>query len=256
VAELHLQEEGVSEGPPVMFVNSLGTDLSVWDGQADRLADVYRLLRYDQRGQGRSPTPPGPYSIDQLGIDALALLDRLGIDRVSLAGISLGGAVCMWLASEAPERIERLVLCCTSTSFGPADAWLQRAEQVRGKGIDSIADPVIERWFTPGFRDREPETVERFRRGLIATDPIGYAACCEAIAALDLRDRLRAIPAPAAVIAAPHDPAAPVDQLKEIADGIDGAELTILTDGAHLANVERADDVSEILLKHLAKEGT
>lgn len=238
----------------MLFVNSLGTDLSVWQAQAEALGAGHRVLRYDQRGHGRSPVPPGPYSIGQLGLDALGVVNRLGVNRFSLAGVSLGAAVAMWVAGEAPERIERLMLCCTSSSFGPPDPWHERAARVRAEGMESVAEQVIDRWFTPSFKDREPRTVAHFELGLLATNPGGYAACCEAIAELDLHDRLGAIRAPTAVVAAPHDLATPVEQLEEVAAGIKGAQLTVLPDGAHLANVERADEVSGILLEHLTKE--
>src|SRR5215208_5788067 len=150
--ELNYLVEGPSSGPVLVLANSLGTALGMWDAQAPALRERFRLLRYDHRGHGGSPVPPGPYEIEDLGRDVLALLDRLDIERVSFCGLSIGGMVGMWLASEAPGRIERLVLCCTSALLGSPDMWSERAAKVRKNGLDAIAETVVERWFTPAFR--------------------------------------------------------------------------------------------------------
>ena len=126
----------------------------MWDPQVPRLAERLRVVRYDHRGHGNSPVPPGPYSLDDLGADALALLDRLGLERVHWCGLSLGGMVGMWMAINAPERIDRLVLCCTSARLGPPAMWADRARTVRAEGVEAIADAGIGRWLTVGFIER------------------------------------------------------------------------------------------------------
>jgi 3-oxoadipate enol-lactonase len=228
--------------------NSLGTDMGMWDDQLPALTDRFRVLRYDQRGHGRSPAPPGPYAIADLAGDALSLLDRLGLERVSFCGVSMGGMTGMWLAINAPERIDRLALCCTSAHLPPREMWTERAATVRAQGMEAVADAALERWFTPAAR---PEVRERSRRMLVATPPEGYAGCCEALGAHDLRAELGKVRAPTLVLAAPDDPATPPEHGRAIAEGIDGARFALLERGRHLAAVEEADEFAQALLEHL-----
>jgi 3-oxoadipate enol-lactonase len=239
------------DGPPLVLVNSLGTNLGMWDDQAGPLAERLRLVRYDQRGHGESPVPPGPYSLADLGADLIALLDRLELERVSLCGLSLGGMTAMWVASEIPDRIERLVLCCTSALLGPASDWQQRARTVRGLGVEAIADAVLARWFTPKFLQERPPAVDRLDAMLRATPAEGYAGCCEAIRDMDLADRLASITAPTLVIAGAEDPATPPLHGQAIANAVPDARLEILEGAAHLANVERPEAVTERILGHV-----
>ena len=157
--ELHHQVEGPEGAPVLVLSNSLGTTLEMWQDQAPALRERFRLVRYDHRGHGGSPIPPGPYAMDDLGRDVLALLDALGVERFSFCGLSVGGMVGMWLAGEVPERVERLALCCTSASFDP-DAYCSRARTVREHGVAEVADAVLRRWFTPAFRERRPDILE------------------------------------------------------------------------------------------------
>ncbi len=253
---LHYLLEGPEDAPVVVLANSLGTTLRMWDEQASVMNDRLRLLRYDHRGHGGSPVPPGPYTIEDLGRDVLALLDRLGVERVSFCGLSLGGMVGMWLASEAPGRIERLVLCCTSAHLGPlADTYATRAATVRKHGLGAIAEAVVERWFTPAFREGRAEVVEWAKRMLLETPAEGYAGCCEAVRDMDLRSRLGAIRAPTLVIAGADDPATPPDHAELIRDSIPDARLVIVPQAAHLANVEQPKAVTSALLDHLDPDG-
>ena len=248
---LHHVLEDPEEAPVLIASNSLGTTLRMWDDQAPTLLESFRLLRYDHRGHGDSPVPPGPYAIDDLGQDILALLDRLEVERFSFCGLSIGGMVGMWLASEAPERVERLVLCCTSARFEPPDDWNSRAETVRADGVDAIADAVLERWFTPGFREDRPDVVEWGGNMLRNTPAEGYAGCCEAIRDADLHSKLGAIRAPTLVIAGADDPAAPPDAAELIRDSIPDARLVVVEQAAHLANVEQPVAVTRAVLEHL-----
>ena len=157
----------------------------------------------------------------------------------------------MWLASEAPERVERLVLCCTSARLGPPEMWSERAAKVRANGVAEIAGTVLERWFTPAFRESRPEVVERAARMLLGTPAEGYAGCCEVLRDADMRGRLGEIRAPTLVVAGAEDPAATVEQAEEIRDSISGARLVIIEGAAHLANVEQPEGVTREILDHL-----
>lgn len=250
---VHCRVEGPEGAPVVVLSGSLGTELGVWDAQVAALAGRFRVVRYDHRGHGRSPVPRGPYALEDLGRDLLALLDRLGLERVSLCGLSLGGLVGMWAASEAAQRFERLILACTSSRFAPPEQWHERAATVRARGVAAVADAVLGRWFTPAFRARAPETVERMARMLVSTPAEGYAGCCEALAAADARARLRAIRAPTLVIAGANDPATPPDRARLMKDEIREAELVVLPEAAHLASVECPEAFTEALVRHLTR---
>jgi 3-oxoadipate enol-lactonase len=231
--------------------------MRIWDAQAVELARTRRVLRYDTRGHGRSPVPPPPYDLADLGGDVIALLDRYGVERASLCGVSLGGMVSMWLAAHAPDRVDRLVLCSTSALFGPPEIWAERAALVRRSGMEAVAGAVIARWFTPTFAVARPDVIAATRAELLATPAEGYAACCGAIERMDLRADLSSIRAPTLVIAARDDPSTPPQHAEVIAAGIPGARLVVLERGAHLVNVETPEVVTEVILEHLApaKEG-
>ena len=243
--------DGPRRGPVLVLGNSLGTTREIWDPQLLALGEGVRLLRYEHRGHGGSPAPPGPYAIADLGADVLRLLDDFGVERASYCGISIGGMIGMWLAANAPDRIELLGLCCTSAYLPPAQGWLDRAAQVRSAGMASIAGPVVARWFTPAFRDREPAVPAAFAATLEGVDPEGYAGCCEAIAAMDLRGSLAAITAPTLVIAGAEDPATPPWHGAVIARGIRNSRLAVVRGGDHLANVSVPGEVTAALLAHL-----
>jgi 3-oxoadipate enol-lactonase len=241
---------------PLLLGGSLGTTLLMWDPQVGPLAARRRVIRFDHRGHGGSPVPAGPYTIADLGGDVVALLDRLGIARASYCGLSIGGMVGMWLAAHAPERIDRLVLISTAPWLPPASAWTERAAAVRAAGTPAVvADAVVGRWFTPGFAARSPGVVERYRAMIAATDAEGYASCCEAVGALDVRPALPAIGAPTLVIGGADDPSTPPEHARAIASAIPGARLEILDPAAHLASVERADVVTALVAAHLSEGG-
>ncbi|GAA0233080.1 3-oxoadipate enol-lactonase [Saccharothrix mutabilis subsp. mutabilis] len=242
---------GPPDAPVLVLGNSLGTTTALWDDQLPALVRHFRVLRYDHRGHGGTPAAPGPYRLDDLADDVLELLDTLGLARVSYAGVSLGAMVGMWLAGHAPERIDRLVLCCTTAAFASARPWQDRAAAVRAAGTESIARQAVSRWFTPDFVAANPDVVGKFETMVSTADDEGYASCCDALAALDLRSVLPAIEAPTAVVAGKHDVATPPEHQRLIADAVPGAVLHTV-EAAHLANVEAADDVTRILLDHLA----
>jgi 3-oxoadipate enol-lactonase len=243
--------DGDPTAPVLMLAGSLGSTLAMWEPQLP-LAERFRLLRYDHPGHGISPPADGLLSIDDLGAGAVELLDTLELERVSFCGVSLGGMVAMWLATHAPERVDRLVLCCTSAYLGPPDQWQERAELVRRKGMGAVADAGVQRWFTPRFHEAHPAVVDRYREMLLATDAESYARCCEAIRDMDLRDDLSRIRAPTVVTAGAEDPSTPVEHAETIVRGIAGSRLLVIPDAAHLANVERADAVNDVVLEHVA----
>lgn len=248
---VHHVEDGPPEAPVLVFANSLGTTLRMWDPQVSALRDRFRIVRYDHRGHGRSPVPPGPYSIADIGGDLLALLDRLEVGRADLCGLSLGGMTAMWLAAEAPQRVGRLALLSTSAALGPPVTWAERAAAVSAGGMAAISESVLARWFTPRFARQEPTTIDEMRRMLVQTPALGYAACCAAIEHLDLVDRLPDIKARTLVIAGAVDPATPPHHAERIAASIAGARLVVLDEAAHLLNIERAAVVSALLAEFL-----
>src|SRR5205085_944703 len=177
-----------------------------WEPQVPALGRTHRVVRYDMRGHGGSPVPPSPYTIADLGGDVVALLDRLGIERASLVGVSLGGMVSMWLAANRPERIDRLVLCSTAPYLGPPEAWAERAALVLDEGAEAVADAVVARWFSAEYAAAHPDVVGAVRADLAATPAEGYAACCGALEHMDLRADLARIAAPTLVIVGADDP--------------------------------------------------
>ncbi|MFG1767149.1 3-oxoadipate enol-lactonase [Micromonospora parva] len=253
-ARLHLTVDGPTAAPVLLLGSSLGTAAAMWDPQVPALARRFRVIRYDHLGHGRSAVPPGPYTLDLLGRELLRTLDDLDVPWVHYAGLSLGGMVGMWLATYAPERVRRLALLCTSASLGPPEQWRDRAATVRAEGLPTIADAVVARWFTPAFAAARPEVVAAHRAMLTATPPHGYAACCEAIAAMDLRPDLGRVVAPTLVIAGADDPATPVPHAREIVGRIPQARLAVVDAAAHLANVEQPEQVCRLLLRHFDEE--
>jgi len=243
--------QGPAGGGPLVLSNSLGTTWGMWDAQAGPLADRFRLVRYDLRGHGRSPVVAGPYDIADLGADLLALLDRLDVARAHLCGVSLGGMVCLWVAAHAPERVDRVVVFCTSANLGPPEAWLERAATVRAHGTAAVADAVVARWFTPDFRRLRPRSVDAMRAMLAATPAEGYAGCCEAIAGMDLRADLPAVRARTLAVAAADDPATPPAHAHAIAGAIPGCRVVVVDRAAHLLNVERPAVATGLVLAHL-----
>ncbi|TQS46691.1 3-oxoadipate enol-lactonase [Cryptosporangium phraense] len=246
---------GVDEAPvdaPVLVLgNSVGTTQGMWTPLIPALAGRFRVLAVETRGHDGSEVPPGPYSLDELGADFLAVLDELRLESVYFAGLSLGGMIGMWLASTAPERIERLALVCTSAYMPPATGWIERAETVRARGTGAIAEAAAGRWFTAGFREREPDAVKAALMMLVSTPDEGYAGCCEAIAGMDLRAGLRRVTADTLVIAGADDPSAPPSHAEVIASEIPGARLQIVPDAAHLATLEQPEAIEALIVAHL-----
>jgi len=249
---LHVVAEGREDAPAVVLAGSLGSTLAMWDEQVPALSERFRVLRFDTRGHGRSPVPDGPYSLDDLVDDAVEVLDRWGIASACFVGLSLGGMTAMRLAARYPKRVQRLVLLCTTARFTTSAAYLERAAAVRAEGGAAGIAAGVDRWFTATVA----APVRVWAEQMVASTPAeGYAACCEAIAGMDLMADLAHISAPTLVVAGADDPATPPEHLRTVADGIRGARLLVLPRAAHLANVEQSVAVTSLLLAHLDPAG-
>lgn len=246
----NVEVEGPEGAPVLILSNSLGSNLHMWDPQMPELTRHFRVIRYDSRGHGKSVAPEGPYSLDQLGMDALAILDALGVRKANWMGLSKGGGVGQWLLINAPDRIERAVLANTAARFASPDVWNERLRVVREQGLGGLVDGTIDRWFTKGFREQSPDAVARIREGFLATPALGWAACASALRDVDLREALRSVRAPVLVVAGKHDLGTPPAAGREIADAIPGAQYVEL-DAAHLSNVESTEAFNRAVIGFL-----
>ena len=246
---IHVEVEGPQQAPVLMLSNSLGTTVHMWDGQVAPFTEHFRLVRYDRRGHGQSGVPKGPYTMERLGRDVLAILDALGIEKINWCGLSMGGMVGQWLGANAPSRVQRLVLN-TSSYFADKAMWNDRIALVREKGVAAFAAATMERWFTKGFRERAPEVVARTQEMFAATPLEGYLGCAAAVRDMDQRELLPRITAPTLVIAGRHDPATPPEANEYISKHIPGAQFRLL-DAAHLSNVEQPGAYTNAVLGFL-----
>jgi len=247
---LHYEVEGPGDASALVLSHSIGANLSMWDFVAPALATRYKVVRYDTRGHGSSGTPSGPYSIADLGRDAVALLDALNIDRCCFCGLSLGGMIGLWLGIHTPQRVERLILANTAARIGTLELWNERIRQVREGGLASMTDAILARWFTPQFRQHSPAIMESVRGMLASTSSEGYAACCAAIRDEDLSTSLHAIAAPALVITGAEDPATPPRDGQFLAERIPHAKLVELAT-SHLSAIEYPAGFSSAVLDFL-----
>lgn len=238
--------EGPCNGPTVLLSCSLGTNMDMWSPQMSSLPANYRVIAYDPRGHGRSSVPAGAYGMDRLGRDVFELLDALSLESVHFCGLSLGGMIGQWLAIRAPSRLKSLAICNSAPYMGPPEAWDDRIRKVLNTGMASIANAVLERWFAPGFQEAEPGKCEDMRAMLLSTNPVGYAGCCAAIRDMDMRPLLPLITVPTLVVGGTKDPATPFAQSELIASQIKQPRLVTI-DAAHLSNVEKPEEFSEIL---------
>ncbi len=235
-----------------MLSNSLASDLAMWDPQVPALTTAgYRVLRYDSRGHGQSAVPAGPYSLETLTADAVGLMDLLGLDQVAFCGCSKGGMVGQMLATKHGARLVALVLCDTAAHVEPKSAWDERIAAVRRKGMETVADATIDRWFTKAGQARLRDTVATVRRAVVATPVEGFCACAIAIRDMDQRDSIRAIATPTLVMVGEHDLGTPVSAAQLIHERVAGSQLVVLADAAHFANVEQAQAFNSALLPFL-----
>ncbi|HYH42520.1 MAG TPA: 3-oxoadipate enol-lactonase [Burkholderiales bacterium] len=231
------------EGPWLTMSHSLGSDSSMWDGQAKLLSSRFKVLRYDTRGHGDSSAPKGPYTLEQLADDTKALFDALEIERTHWLGLSLGGMIGQTFAVKYPGVFQSMVLADTSSRQPPgaAQTWGDRVKLVREKGMEGVVDTTLARWLTEPFRKSNKDVTERVAAGIRATPVEGFAGCCEAIAALNVTDRLKDVDCPTLVIVGEEDQGTPPAAAKVIQENIRGAELMIIPAAAHLANINQPE---------------
>ena len=252
---LHVAAPAAGDGkrPEALILsNSLGTDVSLWDQQVSALSAGRSVWRYDTRGHGQSDAPAGDYTIERLGRDLLAVMDQAGLESADLCGISIGGMTALWIAINEPARVRRLVLANTAARIGTLDLWHDRMSTARSQGIAALADGSMQRWFTAGFREREPATIEHFRSTMASTKAAGYLGCAAALRDADLRESVSAVRARTLVITGTHDPATTPADGEWLRDRIPGAQLVEL-DAAHLSNVEAADQFNAAVSAFLGR---
>lgn len=249
-AQLHYEISGRQGAPILLFSNSLGTNTEMWNSQTSVLSNHFQVLRYDTRGHGKSPPTPGPYRIEQLADDVLALLDRLNIPRVDFCGLSMGGMIGMSIAMQAPQRLRRLVLCNTAPKIATPEIWNARIDAVSKGGMAAVVDGVLERWFTPDFRASAPQPIDSTRRMLLTTPVEGYVATCAAIRDMDARESIAHIKLPTLIISGAHDPVTPPRDGHFMNEQIAGSQYKELP-AAHLSNIEASAAFTMELSKFL-----
>ena len=247
---LNYRIDGDANARALLLSNSLGTALEMWEPQMPVLSSRFRVIRYDSRGHGRSEAPRGPYTIDDFGRDAVGLLDALKIERAHFCGLSLGGAVGLWLGVHAAERIGRLVVANTGAKIGTVDAWNARIAAVERDGTASVAKAVLGRWLPPAMLEQPTPIVTALRRTFESTSSSGYAASCAAVRDLDLRRVIHRIHAPTLVIAGTEDHVTTQDDARAIADEIRGARVVELQ-AAHLSNIQASAAFTQAVVEFL-----
>ncbi|MBD8268571.1 3-oxoadipate enol-lactonase [Pseudomonas fluorescens] len=251
--ELHYQFDGPADAPVLVLSNSLGTDLHMWDIQIPAFTRHFRVLRLDTRGHGKSLVTEGPYRIEQLGEDVIALMDALNIQRAHFCGLSMGGLIGQWLGIHAGTRLNRLVLCNTAAKIGTPEVWNPRIETVLRDGAAAMAalrDASIARWFTADFAAANPHQAEQITDMLAATSPQGYAANCAAVRDADFRQQLASIKVPTLVIAGTEDAVTPPAGGHFIQNHVKGAEYAEFY-AAHLSNVQAGAALSDRVIEFL-----
>ena len=242
---LHWREDGDPDGLPVVFANSLGTDLRLWDGIIPLLPKGLRLIRFDKRGHGLSECPPSPYRMEELALDAAELLDLLGVRDCVFVGLSIGGMIAQTLAATRPDLVKAMVLSNTAAKMGDAEMWNTRITAIEAGGIESLAAPILERWFSAAFH--KAEAFEAWSNMLTRTPRAGYIGCCHAIAAVDLHESTGKLTLPTLCIAGSEDGASPPDLVKGTANLIPGSQFRIIDGVGHLPCVEAPAEYSGIL---------
>lgn len=242
--------EGDETKPALIISNPLGTNLHLWDRQMPAFLEHFRVVRYDSRGHGESVADAGPYSIEGLAGDALAILNALGIEKAHWLGLSKGGMVGLWVLAHAPERIARAVLANTAAQVPGPDLWNSRIQSARATGMDGVADVIADRWFTKSFRDSHADAVEPVLAMVRATPLQGYLAACAAIRDMDLREAIRTIETPVLVITGRHDPSTPTEMGAAIARSIKGAKLVTL-EASHISSIEDPENFARTVIDFL-----
>ncbi|TLP69290.1 3-oxoadipate enol-lactonase [Parasedimentitalea maritima] len=251
--QLHYRVDGDPDGAPVVFANSLGTDLRLWDAVLPLLPAGLKLIRYDLRGHGLSSEPPAPYSMGALIRDAEQLLDLLNIRDCMFVGLSIGGMIAQGLAVKRLDQIRALVLSNTAAKIGTADMWKQRVQAVNQNGIEPLADAIMERWFARGFRTSPDITL--WRNMLVQQSAAGYAGCCSAVAGTDFYTPTSGLRLPTLGIAGSEDGATPPDLVRETIDLIPGSSFSLIRKAGHLPCVEQPAEYAALLSRFLDETG-
>lgn len=252
---LHYRVSGPAGAPVVALANSLGTDGRIWDGVIARLAETYRVLSYDKRGHGLSDAPAGDYSLEQHVDDLAGLLEHLGVEQLALGGVSVGGLIAQGFALKHPGRLKALVLCNTAPKVGDAAFWNARLEKVLTEGLGSIADGIMERWFSPGFRQRETVALAGWRNMFLRADPKGYAATCATLRDADLRRDIGRIDVPTLVVAGEDDLATPPELVRSCAQAIAGARFVSLPGVGHIPSIEQPAALATLMADFFKEAG-
>ncbi len=248
---INVEADPESGKPALIFSNSLGCDLHMWDPQVAPFRERFRLIRYDSRGLGKSEVPKGPYSIERLGRDVLAILDHFSVRQTYYCGLSQGGMIGQWLGVNAPERLTRLALCNTAARVPEPSAFIDRAAAVRKNGVAPLIDGILARWFMEGFRQSHADALAPIRATLAAADREGYAACCEAIAGMNEVDTIKKIKTPTLVLVGDGDPATPPSAAEYIHGQIAGSTLVVIKNAAHITNIEQPEQFNKAVLGFL-----
>lgn len=251
--EMHYEVSG--EGPWLVMSHSLACDVSMWEEQVDAFAAKFRLLRYDTRGHGGSQAPPGPYTLDLLAEDLKSLLDQLGIRRTHFIGLSMGGMIGQTFALKYPNVLQTMVLCDTTSAYpaSTAEVWNERIRVARSSGMAALTESTLARWFTEQFRAARPDVIERFRKLISRTPVEGYVGCSEALVRINVTSRLFNLRIPALVVVGEHDPGTPVSMAKAIHENLPLSQLEVISQAAHISNVERPDEFNRLVLDFLSR---
>jgi 3-oxoadipate enol-lactonase len=236
---LHYQIDGAADKPALLFSNSLGSDLRIWDPLVPYLEKDFRLIRYDTRGHGLSEAAPPPYSASDLARDVVGLLDALQINAAVVCGLSVGGVIAQQLAVEYPDRVRALVLCDTGARIGTAASWEERIATVKANGLTVLATPSMERWFSAEFRRQNSVAVRGYANMVTRTAVDGYVGTCCALRDADLTKAVASIAKPTLVLCGDQDIATPPDMARELADIIPDARMFLIAGAGHISCVEQ-----------------
>lgn len=246
--ETNYAEDGPADAPVLIFSNSLGSDLSMWQAQVDHFKNDYRIVRYDHRGHGGTAVPEGPYSFEELSMDVVALMDALGIERAHFAGLSMGGMTALGMALDHADRLLSVTSCNCVAGYGPEGlkVWDERIAAISANGLEPVLEGTISRWFTQPTIDSRPEEMDAIRKMIMATAVKGYLACCGALKKLNYLERLSSITTPTLFIAGTHDLGAPAAAMQDMHERVAGS-LYVELDAAHVSNIERPVEFNRAL---------
>jgi len=251
-ARIAFAEQGPADAPPLLLLHALGSDHTLWDREAARLASSFRVLRPDLRGHGASEAPPGPYTLAELAGDVLAVADAAGVDRAHVCGLSLGGMLALWLGIHHPARVRSLVVANSAARIATREIWQARIDAVVQGGMAAVRQAALGRFFSAGFAARHPRIVARAGAVLDRTDPAGYTGCCAALRDADLGGLVSSITAPLLVITGGQDASTPPREGRWLKEQVPRAALVELEEAGHLGNLERPDAFADAIASFLA----